>query len=304
MNFESKLPKGVFTAALTPMHKELSVNHEALVAHIKYLLNNGSDGICLLGTTGEANSLSLNERIEIIDSVVNAGIDPVKLLIGTGCCAFPDTVALTKHAVSKGAGGILMLPPFFYKNLSDQGVVDYFKLITDKVNDKNLKMYLYHFPKMTGVSFTLSLTKKLINALPNTIVGMKDSGGDWSNTETIQKGIPGFKMYPGSETFLLKSLRLGGVGCISATGNATVKLIAEVYKNWENENADALQENLNKVRKAFEVTAFASGLKYLFSKWTNNPEWLNVRPPNALPNKSEIEKLTANLKEVGFELKF
>ncbi len=302
MNFESKLPKGVFIATLTPMHKDLSVNHEALVAHIKYLLNNGSDGICLLGTTGEANSLSLKERIEIIDSVVNAGIDPVKLLIGTGCCAFPDTVALTKYAVSKGAGGILMLPPFFYKNLSDYGVVDYFKLITDKVNDKNLKIYLYHFPKMTGVPFTLSLTKKLINALPNTIVGMKDSSGDWSNTETIQKGIPGFKMYPGSETFLLDSLRLGGMGCISATGNATVKLIAEVYKNWENENADALQEDLIKVRKAFEVTAFASGLKYLFSEWTNNSEWLNVRPPNALPNKDEEEKLITNLKEVGFTL--
>lgn len=302
MNFDSKLPRGVFTATLTPMNKDLTVNYDALILHINYLLNNGSNGICLLGTTGEANSFTLEERIEIIDKVIDAGINPIKLLIGTGCCAFPDTVKLTKHAVSKGAGGILLLPPFFYKNLSDKGVVDYFKLIADKINDENLKIYLYHFPKMTGVPFTLSLTKKLINALPGTIVGMKDSSGDWDNTKTIQKGIPGFKMYSGSETFLLDSLRLGGMGCISATGNATVKLIAEVYNNWENENADSLQENLNKVRKAFEVTAFASGLKYMFAFWTGNKNWLNLRPPNALPNTLETATLIQNLKEVDFRI--
>ncbi len=141
MNFDSNLPKGVFTASLTPMNKDLSVNHTLLVDHLNWLLQNGSKGICLLGTTGEANSFTVEERLEVIDQVVDGGINPQRLLIGTGCCAFPDTIKLTKYAVERGAGGILMLPPYYYKDLSEAGILDYFKLVIGKVNNPDLRIY-------------------------------------------------------------------------------------------------------------------------------------------------------------------
>lgn len=302
MSFESNLPLGVLTASLTPMNNDLSVNHGALVAHIQHLLDNGSDGICLLGTTGEANSLSLAERLKVIDKVIEGGINPENLLIGTGCCAYPDTIELTKLAVTSGAGGVLMLPPFYYKGLTDEGVLDYFKLVVDGVADKNLKIYLYHFPKMTGVPFTISLVEKLVKTFPGIVVGMKDSSGDWKGMQTMQMAIPEFRLYAGSETFLLDTMRIGGAGCISATANATIKLIADLYKNWESDNSNQLQENLTKVRQAFEVTSFVSGLKYLMAQWTKDNNWLNIRPPNSLPGPSDIEMLTKNLGKVGFRL--
>ena len=298
--FETNLPDGVFTAAITPMNKDLSVNYDALNNHIRWLLDNGSDGICLLGTTGEANSFTVEERIKVIDEVIAGGIPAEKLLVGTGCCAHPDTIKLTKRAMKYNVGGILMLPPFYYKGLSDDGISDYFKLVIREVNDDHMRIYLYHFPVMTGVPFTVPLLKRLIDENPGIIVGMKDSGGDLENMRNVCESIPGFKMYAGTEKFLLDTLRLGGPGCITATGNATVKHAAEVYANWQTSEADALQENLNTLRRAFEVTSFVSGLKYLFSKWRNDPDWLNVRPPNAIPDRDSQQLLESNLEAIDF----
>jgi len=300
--FETNLPDGVFTAAITPMNKDLSVNYDALNNHIRWLLDNGSDGICLLGTTGEANSFTVEERIKVIDEVIAGGIPAEKLLVGTGCCAHPDTIKLTKRAMKYNVGGILMLPPFYYKGLSDDGISDYFKLVIREVNDDHMRIYLYHFPVMTGVPFTVPLLKRLIDENPGIIVGMKDSGGDLENMRNVCESIPGFKMYAGTEKFLLDTLRLGGPGCITATGNATVKHAAEVYANWQTPEADALQENLNTLRRAFEVTSFAMGLKYLFSKWRNDPDWLNVRPPNAIPDRDSQQLLESNLEAIDFTL--
>ncbi|MEN8248817.1 MAG: dihydrodipicolinate synthase family protein [Bacteroidota bacterium] len=297
MEYYSNLPDGLFTAALTPMNDDLSVNYAALIKHINWLLNNGSNGICLLGTTGEANSFSVEERIEIISKVIKAGIDPKVLLVGTGTCALPDTIRLTKYAVSKGVGGILMLPPFYYKDLTDAGILNYFRMVIDGVDDSRLRIYLYHFPKMTGVSFTLELTKKLIDSHPGIIVGMKDSGGEWQRMQSIIEALPGFKLYTGTEKFLLNNLRHGGTGCISATFNASIKQGAEVYNNWQNEDADEYQKRLTETRTRFEVTSFISGLKYLFVNWFDDKNWLNMRPPNALPAKDIQEYLLRNLEK-------
>jgi len=300
MEFESNLPRGLFTASLTPMNDDLSVNYTCLVEHINWLLDNGSNGICLLGTTGEANSFSIEERMDVLDEVIDANIEPHKLLVGTGTCVITDTIILTQHAVSKGVGGVLMLPPFYYKDLSDQGVLDYFKLVIEGVDDANLKIYLYNFPKMTGVSFTLPLVKKLIEAFPGVIVGMKDSSGDWKGMQAVCVEIPGFQLFTGTEKYLLDTLRAGGAGCISATFNASIQYGANVYTNWQKPEADDLQAKLNEIRKEFEVDSFISSLKFLFSKWFDNPKWLNVRPPNSLPSTSTQAYLLDKFKHEQF----
>lgn len=292
MNFESRLPAGLFTATLTPMNDDLSVNYTALVKHIKTLLKQGSNGICLMGTTGEANSFSTDERIRVLDEVVKAGIDPGILLLGTGTCTIPDTVRLTKHALSHNVGGILMLPPYYYKNLSDDGIVDYFRAVIEGVDDGRLNIYLYHFPKMTGVPFTVELVEKLVEAFPDEIVGMKDSGGELEHMQAICQNLPGFQLFAGSEQFLLSTLRCGGPGCISATFNLSLPYGVEVYKHWQEDDADDLQERLTKVRKRFEVGSFVSNLKYLLGKWTKDSGWFNMRPPNALPDLNTKEKLS------------
>ena len=296
MEFESNLPRGLFTASLTPMNDDLSVNYQALVEHINWLLDNGSNGICLLGTTGEANSFSIEERMDVLDEVIDADIAPHKLLVGTGTCVISDTIILTQHAISKGVGGVLMLPPFYYKGLSDQGILDYFKLVIEGVEDENLKIYLYNFPKMTGVPFTLELVKKLVAAFPGVIVGMKDSSGDWEGMQAVCDEIPGFQLFTGTEKYLLDTLRAGGAGCISATFNASIKYGASVYSNWQGSEADGLQTKLNDIRRRFEVDSFISSLKFLFAKWFDEPHWLNVRPPNSLPNVDTQHYLEENFK--------
>ena len=300
MNFESKLPNGLFTASLTPMNEDLSVNFAGLVKHINWLLDNGSNGICLLGTTGEANSFSVDERLKVIDEVVDSGVDPKVLLVGTGTCALPDTIKLTKYAVVKGAGGVLMLPPFYYKGLSDQGILDYFKLVIEGVDDPDLKIYLYHFPKMTGVPFTLELIQKLVTAFPGVIVGIKDSSGDFEGMKAVCEALPGFQLFTGTEKYLLDAMRIGGAGCISATFNASIKQGANVYANWQDANADELQAKLSETRSKFEMTSFISGLKYLYSVWTGDTAWLNMRPPNSLPEVEVKNSLNSNLDKEEF----
>ena len=302
MNFKSTLSDGVFTANLTPLKSDLSVDHDALITHCKWLLSQGGNGIALLGTTGEANSFTMGERIEMIDKIVECGIPGNKLLVGTGCCAYGDTIRLTKHAVERGAGGILMLPPFYYKQVDDTGLAKYFDLVINGVNDKRLKIYLYHFPKMSAVPFSTPFVKYLIREYPGTVVGMKDSSGDWNHTEEILREFPGFKVYAGTEKLLLRTLRKGGAGCISATANATISMAAQLFQNWHSDRADTLQDRLTKVRTAFDGYPFTSALKQMFFKCSNNPIWLNVRPPNSLVDAEGIEILADKLKALDFSI--
>ena len=181
----SQLPLGVFAAALTPQKKDLRVDYEAFIAHCKWLLMNGCNGIAVLGTTGEANSFSVKERIELLDRLIESGIPPDCLLVGTGCCAIPDTVELTRHAVDHGVGGVLMLPPFYYKQVSDDGLFTTFDYIIQQISDEHLKVYLYHFPKMTAVPFSNAVVERLIRTYPDTVVGMKDSSGDWEHMKFL-----------------------------------------------------------------------------------------------------------------------
>lgn len=299
--FKTNLPDGVFAASVTPLKKDFSIDHEALLKHCNWLLANGNNGICFMGTTGEANSFSIEERIAALDYLIEQGIPAHLLLVGTGCCALPDTIRLTKHAVSKQVGGVLMLPPFYYKGLSDDGLLRYFQLVIEAVASKDLKIYLYHFPKLTGVPFSVPFVKDLVGRYPDTVVGMKDSGGDMVNMETLLNEIPGFKLYSGTEKYLLNVLKAKGAGVISATTNLTGLMAAAVYQQKDNPEANELQNKLSEARSAFEGPAFPSSVKQVLAKRQGNNDWLNIRPPNSNLTPQQLIDLESRLAAIGFE---
>lgn len=191
---DHRLPAGVIVATLTPMLDDLSPDHEALAAHSRWLLDSGCHGIALLGTTGEASSFTLTERMELLDRLVDAGIEPHRLLVGTGCCAAGDAVKLTRHATSRDVAGALMLPPFYYKEVTDEGLFAFFARVIEEVNDPRLKIYLYHFPRMSGVPVTSGLIERLLSAYPGVVAGLKDSSGDLDHMRGLCRAFPGLRV--------------------------------------------------------------------------------------------------------------
>ena len=303
MNHSSALPEGVFTAALTPLNEDLSVNYELLVRHCRFLLEQGSKGLALLGTTGEANSFSLAERKEILEKTISGGISASTLMVGTGCCSLPETIALSKHALEAGVGGLLVLPPFYYKQVAESGLMRYFELFIEGVNDDRLRIYLYHFPKMSGLAFSIPFIQKLRVKYPDFITGIKDSSGEVENMKQMIREIPGFKVYAGTERYLLDVLKAGGAGCISATANVTISLAARVYSLWKKgEDTESLNAHMVKVRSAFEGLPFTGALKSWLADVQKNDSWLHVRPPNEKLDETSLSQLKADLSQLNFSL--
>ena len=250
--------RGVLAPVVTPFRADLAPDSRRFIAHCKWLLSQNC-GLAVFGTNSEANSLLMEERLNLLDELVAAGVDPARMMPGTGCCSIMETVKLTKQAVGNGCAGVLMLPPFYYKDVSEEGLYRYFSEVVQRVGDARLKIYLYHIPLVAVVGITTGLVERLLAAYPNAIAGMKDSSGDWNNTKTfldafaVRAGravsIAGaartFDVFVGSESFLLANMRNGGVGTISATANINPAAIYELYKNWNTaddaDNADEQQ---------------------------------------------------------------
>src|SRR5881398_1755693 len=235
--------RGVLAPVVTPFKDDLSPDSQRFIAHCKWLLSQNC-GLAVFGTNSEANSLSTEERAMLLDELVAAGIDPSRMMPGTGCCSIMETVKLTAQAVDHGCAGVLMLPPFYYKDVSEEGLYRYFSEVVQRVGDARLKIYLYHIPPVAVVGITTGLVERLLAAYPTTIAGMKDSSGDWNNTKTFldafaETARPGptaraartFDVFVGSESFLLANMRNGGVGTISATANVNPAAIHKLYQN-------------------------------------------------------------------------
>ncbi|MBS0558878.1 MAG: dihydrodipicolinate synthase family protein [Proteobacteria bacterium] len=276
---------GVNAAVLTPMRADLSVDLDRMAAHCRWLLANGCDGLGITGTTGEANSLGVDERIEIMEGLVERGIPAASLLPGTGTPAIPDTVKLTRRAAELGCKGALLLPPFFYKNPSDDGLFAYFSQVIERVGSGpsgKFAFYLYHFPAQSAVPFGFDLVGRLITAFPGTIRGVKDSSGDPANTFGYVEhfGAQGFEVYAGDDSLLLGLLKIGGAGCITAAANVGCSVSAEVAENWNNEQGEAAQQKLTAIRKAVTSVPLIPGLKSLIARHRNDETWRNIRPPH------------------------
>ncbi|MEK9710395.1 MAG: dihydrodipicolinate synthase family protein, partial [Alphaproteobacteria bacterium] len=198
---------GLIAPLLTPFDDNLALDQEKFNALAKRLLDTGCSGLAPFGTTGEALSVSHGERKAALEGLVAAGIDPSVMIPGTGLCNLPDTVDLCQHAINLGCAGVMTLPPFYFTGMSDAGLYDYFVCLIDMVNDDRLKIYLYHIPQVSGVGLSIPLVKKLHAEFPDTIVGIKDSSGDWDNTKALL-GIVGLIVYPGAELPVIDAIRL------------------------------------------------------------------------------------------------
>jgi 4-hydroxy-tetrahydrodipicolinate synthase len=295
--------KGVFTAVLTPQKKDGTPDDVKLARHCRWLLENGSDGLAVLGTTGEANSFCLKERIRIVEGLAEAGIPGRTLMPGTGACAMPDAITLTRVAVQCGAHGVLMLPPFYYKNVSDDGLFAYFAGVVDGVADSRLRIYLYHFPQMSAVPLGYGLIERLLKAFPGIVVGMKDSSGDFENMKGAARRFPGFAVFPGADHLLYPMLKEGGAGCITACCNVAGALAAEVYGGFKaGRDVAAAHERLTATRKTIEVYPLVSALKAIMARSTGDDGWLAVRPPLVTLDAAKRQALFKALDGIGFAL--
>jgi 4-hydroxy-tetrahydrodipicolinate synthase len=293
---------GVLVPVLTPFKPDLSPDTEKFVQYCRWMLDQGVDGLAVFGTTSEANSLSADERMAQLDALIDAGIPGKILMPGTGACALTDAARLTSHAVNHGCRAVLMLPPFYYKGVSDDGLFASFSEVIQRVGDARLAIYLYHIPPIATVPITLTLIERLIKEYPDTVVGLKDSSGDWSNTESVLNTFPGFGTFAGSEAFLLATLRGGGVGCITATGNVNPAGIKNVVENWQTPQADALQAGITLVRKTIQAYPLVPACKRIVAHFHDDTSWAKVRPPLDGLGEEQTNKLLAELEAVDFAM--
>jgi len=295
---------GVLAPVVTPFRADYSPDAERFVRHCQWLLAQGCAGLAVFGTNSEANSMSVEEKADLLDALVAAGVPAAKLMPGTGACALSDSIALTRKAVALGCGGVLMLPPFYYKGVSDEGLYRNFAEVIERVGDARLQLYLYHIPPVSAVPITLGLIERLLKAYPQAVAGAKDSSGDWSNTQAMIEafGPSGFDVFPGSEVFLLQGLRAGGKGCITATGNVNPAAIDNVYRNWRAKDADALQAGITATRKIVQSVPMIPALKATIAHYADDAEWQRLRPPLVELTAAEKKTLIDGLEADGFKM--
>tara|TARA_Y100001970_G_scaffold236602_1_gene296474 strand:+ start:4788 stop:5687 length:900 start_codon:yes stop_codon:yes gene_type:complete len=296
--------KGLISPILTPFNDDLSINTNLYIDFAKQLLSNGCSGLAPFGTTGEALSVSNKERMDSLEGLVNSGIDPSVLIPGTGLCNIPDTVTISKHAMELGCYGVMVLPPFYYKDMDEEGLFCHFDELINRINHPKLKIYLYHIPQVAGVGLSIDLVSRLKSEYPEIIEGIKDSSGIWENTEALLK-INNLVVYPGAELPVIDAIKLGAPGCISATANINSKDIGDVISfchqnEWE--KAEKLHEKVKKVRLLFQEYAPIPAQKAILSKMTGNKTWNNLRPPFKSLDNDKAEILSSILKnEFQFE---
>jgi 4-hydroxy-tetrahydrodipicolinate synthase len=291
---------GVFAPVLTPFDKTLAVDADLFAKFCRWILSQGA-GLAVFGTNSEANSLTVEEKLELLGQLIAMELPPDKMMPGTGACALPDAVALCRAAAKAKAAAVLMLPPFYYKSVAEDGLFAFYAETIERVGDPALKICLYHIPQLSGVAITLPLIERLIKAYPDTVVGIKDSGGDFANTEAMLKAFQGFKVFCGSETFLLDTMRYGGAGCISAMANVHPGAIVNVYETRNAPEAPAKQLALNRMRGAYGTAAMIPALKRTVAEYGKAPGFKAVRPPLMELSDQEWDGLKTNLIELGLK---
>ncbi len=275
--------RGVITPILTPFNDDLSVANDLYLDHAAACLAGGAHYISPFGTTSEATSHSVRERMEMLELLVSSGTArPEQLMPGTGLCSLEETLTLSRHAVDMGCAAIMTLPPFFFVNASDEGLYRYFSLLIERIGSVKAKICLYHIPQMTGIGISPALAARLNEAFPETVVAYKDSSGKWENTKAVIEAAPGISVFPGSESFLIDGMKLGGGGCISASCNSNVAAIRALYDlaaagEWE--AAEAALGPVNLHRKAIQDGGLIPALKSLKAHLSEDARWLTLRPP-------------------------
>lgn len=294
--------KGLISPILSPFDDNLNFNQEMYNELAKDLLSTGCSGLAPFGTTGEALSVSNDERMQALENLIKSGISPNKLIPGTGLCNFPDTVKISRHAIELGCKGVMTLPAFYFKDVTDEGLFQYYERLIDEINHPNLKIYLYHIPQVSGVGLSIPLVKKLRSIYPDIIVGIKDSSGVWENTEQLLS-IDGLIVYPGAELPVIDAIKLGGPGCISATANFNPTNIAKVIElshdgKWD--QAEEAHKDVKEVRYLFQDYSAIPAQKAMLAIKYKDDRWKNIRPPLVQISEQRSSELADKLRNHGF----
>ena len=300
----NSLKAGIYSASLTPFTASYEPEIPALISHVQWLLENGADGVALLGSTGEANSMTLEHRQAIIEQSTRK-LPADRLLIGTGSCALQDAIKLTKVSIDAGVCAVLVLPPFYYKPQSEESIIRFYSELIDSVKDSRLRIIFYNFPKFTGYNFDHNVIGKMKQSFGEIAAGIKDSSGNWENMSGVAQNVSDFMVYSGTETFLLETLLNGGAGCITATANLIATECQQVFQAWKNEQLEDAKQKQNKLtslRKAFESYPFVSGLKGIFADQKDLNEWKYMMPPFEGLMKDQLHELKEKIKDLGLDL--
>jgi 4-hydroxy-tetrahydrodipicolinate synthase len=295
--------RGVLSPVLTPFGAGSAPCARRMVKHCRWLLDQGV-GLAVFGTNSEGTSLSIAEKRTLLDALAASGIPMDRVMAGTGACALPDAIELTRHAVRAGCGGVLMLPPFYYKGVSDEGLFRAFAQVIEAVADDRLRVYLYHIPPVSQVGIGLTLVDRLMRHFPGVIAGIKDSSGEWENTSRLLGEFQprGLDVFAGNETALLRTMQSGGAGCITATGNVNPAPIVRLWKQWRQADAGDQQRKLNETREAFQAFPIIAAMKAAIAWKSGDAGWSAVRPPLVELSAGQSVLLRTRLDDVRFEM--
>ena len=288
--------RGLWCAMLTPLDSSGGIDHGLLVAHAKSLLAQGVDGVAPFGTTGEGQSFAMTERLSGLVALLAAGIPAERLVAATGCAALTETIALTRHGVQAGCAACLVLPPFFWKDATDDGLFAWYAQVIEAVGDPRLRVYLYHIPQVSGTPLSVDLVARLAAAFPGVIAGVKDSAGDWANTQALLARVPQLAILVGHEPHLPRLMRAGGAGTICGVGNLFPALVRALLSPGVTP-ADE-QRMATFIEIAFRQP-FLAGFKAILAEQTHNPGWRAVRPPLLPLADNARQSLLAALREAG-----
>lgn len=296
---------GVLAPVVTPFDERLEPDALRFARHCRWLLSHGCNGLAVFGTNSEANSMSGHERQQLLDVLVEGGVPAASLMPGTGCCSITETAALTSHAVRLGCAGVLVLPPFYYKGVSDEGLFAHFSEVIERVANTRLRVYLYHIPPVAQVGITTGLVERLMARYGAVIAGLKDSSGDWGNTARFLDAFSatGFDVFAGSEVFLLRTLQNGGRGCITAGANVNPHGIGRLYSRWHEPDAVELQREVDTVRALLQAQpSMIPALKALIAHHAGDAGWARVRPPFVSLDEIQRRELVAAAGAIGFDM--
>jgi len=295
--------KGVLSPVVTPFMRDLSPDVGRFIAHCKWLLSQDC-GLAVFGTNSEANSMSADERMGLLEAIVSAGVPTDRMMPGTGACSINEAAKVSAHATRLGVSGVLMLPPFYYKGVPEEGLFRFFSEVVQRVGDERLRVYLYHIPPVSAVPITHKLVERLMKAYPKQIAGMKDSSDDWAHTKSMIDAFAkdGFDVFSGNEKPLIENLKAGGVGVISATANINPGKIAETYRKYATGEGEKLQSWINDVLGVMQGYVMIPALKYVIAHYGSDSHWMPVRPPLVETAEAQGKDMIAKLDKLGFTM--
>lgn len=288
--------RGLWCAMLTPLAADGAIDHQRLVTHARRLLDAGVAGVAPFGTTGEGQSFSMAERRAGLDALLAGGIAPQRIVAATGCAALPETVELSRHALSAGCATCLVLPPFFWKGVDDAGLFDWYAQLIEGVDDPRFTLLLYHLPQVSSVPLSVDLVARLAATFPEVIAGVKDSEGNWTYTAALLARVPQLAVLVGHEPHLPRLMRAGGAGTICGVANLHPALVQSLLER------DVGAQTEARIARFLDIAfrqPLIPGLKAMLADQCGDPGWLRVRPPLVPLQEGQQRALRAAATEFG-----